>query len=397
MADAAAAPAAPPQRRGRAARLAQPAHAGQLRGRRVRHAAPRPVRRPGRPGSPTTSPGRCPACRPATTSSAARSTSCGGRGARSSCGSEPITADLRAAGVTTMLVSDHPHLFETGGENYHTEFAGWDYVRGHEGDPWRTTRDTSWVGTPAPPARDGGWFCASRGATAWRSTGPTTAPAPSSGPRRTTPAPGPWPPPPSGSAGPRPSTTAGCCSSTSSTPTSPSTRRAPVARPLRGRAWDDDLVIWPPYEVGGVSRAWMSERQARHIRANYGAKLSMIDRWFGEMVAALDERRAVGRHRGRRLHRPRPLPRRRRGGRRHLGQARGAAVRAARAHPAARPLARRPRRAGRATRSPPASTSSPRWPTCSAWRPATAPTAARCVPLLAGTTPSVRDWALGGV
>ena len=36
---------------------------------------------------------------------------------------EPITAQLRRAGVTTMLVSDHPHLFETGGENYHTDFT----------------------------------------------------------------------------------------------------------------------------------------------------------------------------------------------------------------------------------------------------------------------------------
>jgi hypothetical protein len=30
---------------------------------------------------------------------------------------DPITVDLATAGVTTMLVSDHPHLFESGGEN----------------------------------------------------------------------------------------------------------------------------------------------------------------------------------------------------------------------------------------------------------------------------------------
>ncbi|MDT9071527.1 sulfatase, partial [Escherichia coli] len=29
-----------------------------------------------------------------------------------------ITHALREAGVTTMLCTDHPHLFETGGENY---------------------------------------------------------------------------------------------------------------------------------------------------------------------------------------------------------------------------------------------------------------------------------------
>ena len=54
-----------------------------------------------------------------------------------------LTSYLRGAGVTTMLISDHPHLFETGGENYHTEFTAWEYQRGHESDPWRTRPDPS--------------------------------------------------------------------------------------------------------------------------------------------------------------------------------------------------------------------------------------------------------------
>src|SRR5262249_8436114 len=61
---------------------------------------------------------------------------------------EPLTVPLRAAGVTTVLVTDHPQLFETGGENYHTEFSAWDYLRGHEGDPWKTRPDPSWIGAP---------------------------------------------------------------------------------------------------------------------------------------------------------------------------------------------------------------------------------------------------------
>ncbi|MCI0410864.1 MAG: hypothetical protein L0191_20270, partial [Acidobacteria bacterium] len=48
-----------------------------------------------------------------------------------------LTDALRREGVATKLVSDHPHLFETGGENYHVGFFAWEYVRGHEGDPWR--------------------------------------------------------------------------------------------------------------------------------------------------------------------------------------------------------------------------------------------------------------------
>ena len=62
---------------------------------------------------------------------------------------DSITVELRRAGVTTMLVSDHPHLFEVGGENYHCDFTAWDYQRGHESDPWRTRADPSWLGAPA--------------------------------------------------------------------------------------------------------------------------------------------------------------------------------------------------------------------------------------------------------
>ena len=39
---------------------------------------------------------------------------------------DAITRQLHHAGVTTQLISDHPHLFETGGENYHVDFSAWD-------------------------------------------------------------------------------------------------------------------------------------------------------------------------------------------------------------------------------------------------------------------------------
>ena len=71
---------------------------------------------------------------------------------------DAITTLLRQqAGVSTMLASDHPHLFETGGENYHVDFGAWDYLRGHEDDPWRTRPDPSWIGAPALPARRPAW------------------------------------------------------------------------------------------------------------------------------------------------------------------------------------------------------------------------------------------------
>jgi arylsulfatase A-like enzyme len=42
--------------------------------------------------------------------------------------------------------------------------------------------------------------------------------------------------------------------------------------------------------VGAVAAGRLSEREGRHIRANYGSKLSMIDHWVGSVFDALTER-----------------------------------------------------------------------------------------------------------
>jgi arylsulfatase A-like enzyme len=53
--------------------------------------------------------------------------------------------------------------------------------------------------------------------------------------------------------------------------------------------WTDPLLIWPPY-ARTPEEAGLTEREARHLRANYGAKLSMIDAWLGRLIGAVDER-----------------------------------------------------------------------------------------------------------
>ena len=68
---------------------------------------------------------------------------------------DSVVHHLRRTGVTSMLLTDHPHLFEVGGENFHTDFDAWDYQRGHESDPWRTRADPSWIGAPVLPAAVG--------------------------------------------------------------------------------------------------------------------------------------------------------------------------------------------------------------------------------------------------
>ena len=204
---------------------------------------------------------------------------------------EPITAALRRAGVTTMLVTDHPHLFETGGENYHTDFGGWDYVRGHEGDPWKTWLDPSWVGVPAPPAADGGWFLRRRFGEAAptldraydRSRTFFRQEADYPGPR-TMAAATEW--------------VAGAAEHHRDggwmlfvdefDPHEPFDTPEPWQGMYEAEPWEGERLIWPPYVVGGRSGGVLSEAEARHLRANYGAKLTMIDHWFGRLLDEMD-------------------------------------------------------------------------------------------------------------
>ena len=187
---------------------------------------------------------------------------------------EPITVPLRKQGVTTMLVSDHPHLFETGGENYHTDFRAWEYVRGHEGDAWKSRADPSWMGTPALPAA----------AAAHRHYDDSRT----------------WFREELDFPGPRTMNTAAQWLQDNAKqqerfflfvdefdPHEPFDTPAPWANRYDPE-WKDPQIIWPPYSVKTLERGVLTAKQAHHIRANYGSKLSMIDHWFGKLLDVID-------------------------------------------------------------------------------------------------------------
>jgi arylsulfatase A-like enzyme len=189
---------------------------------------------------------------------------------------DPVTWSLRRAGVVTQLITDHPHLFESGGENYHTDFAAWHYTRGHEGDPWKLRADPSWMGAPALPiaaAPQSGSYDRSR--TYFRSEeefpGPSTMAAAAKwirenahhhdrffllvdefDPHEPFDTPDPW-------------------------------------ASMYDAEWNGPRIVWPPYTVPGTS-ASPDERTGRHLRANYASKVSMIDHWLGRVLDAMDER-----------------------------------------------------------------------------------------------------------
>ena len=192
---------------------------------------------------------------------------------------EPITASLRREGVITQLITDHPHLFETGGENYHTDFTAWNYERGHESDPWKSRPDPSWLGTPTY-GRGHTHYDNSRG----YFRGEEDFPGP-----RTMQATARW-----------------------------LAEDAPVHRAKGERfflfvdefdphepfdtpeewatryddSWEGPHLTWPPYAIDAFKQGILTERDARQIRAQYGGKLSMIDHWLGRVLDALDETNA---------------------------------------------------------------------------------------------------------
>ena len=190
---------------------------------------------------------------------------------------EAITYPLRAAGVTTMLVSDHPHLFETGGENYHTDFHAWDYVRGHEGDPWRTVPDASAIGAPEIPAARAAPglprpYDVSR--TYFREEGDFPGP-------RTMSAAADWL-----------ERNAGqhecfLLFVDEFDPHEPFDTPEPWASRY-DPDWTDPKLIWPPYAVGAIKRGELTERAGRQVRASYGGGLSMIDHWLGKLLAIVE-------------------------------------------------------------------------------------------------------------
>lgn len=190
---------------------------------------------------------------------------------------DAITHPLRKAGVVTQLISDHPHLFETGGENYHVDFTGWDYQRGHEGDAWKTRPDPSWAGAPRffrphmPYDNSRGWF-----------KGEEDFP------------------------GPRTMASAARWLKDNAghhkrfmlfvdefDPHEPFDTPEPYAS-MYDKDWEGAHLIWPPYMQGAVAKGTLTERQARQVRAQYGGKLTMIDAWLGRVLDEIDAQNLWG-------------------------------------------------------------------------------------------------------
>jgi arylsulfatase A-like enzyme len=184
---------------------------------------------------------------------------------------DAITVAMREAGITSMLVSDHPHLFEVGGENYHTDFTAWEYERGHESDPWKTRPDPSWMGAPLM-GRGSIAYDNSRGYFKDETDFP----------------------------GPKTMATAARWIDDNAAhhdrfflfvdefdPHEPFDTPEPYAS-MYDDTWEGAHLIWPPYHAAAQAKGVLTARQAHQVRSCYGGKLTMIDHWFGKLLDSIE-------------------------------------------------------------------------------------------------------------
>ena len=163
---------------------------------------------------------------------------------------------------------------------------------GHEGDHWKTYLDPSWIGAPEMAVRPADWFYAkafgtqigainrgvrslahllSRGGGLSRSAHDARGSA-------------------NGSLKRTPQHDRFMLFVDEFDPHEPFETPPPWRGRYDDQPWDGEAIIWPPYTAAGVSSGNLTEAEGRHIRDNYGSKLSMIDHWFGRLLDAVETR-----------------------------------------------------------------------------------------------------------
>lgn len=189
----------------------------------------------------------------------------------------------RRAGITTQLITDHYHYFQHGSKGYFEDYQGYEFIRGHEYDPWKTSPrrpdevllrqvradepDTLWFKSQAQYARNAAclreekdffapkvfsstarWLEENRNWDQWFLVvdsfdvhEPFHVPEPYA---------------------------------------SMFTDENPA---------DPELLNWPYYGRIDSGLSALTDRQLAFVRAQYAGKLAMVDRWFGEVLDKLDE------------------------------------------------------------------------------------------------------------
>jgi arylsulfatase A-like enzyme len=190
----------------------------------------------------------------------------------------------RGNGVYPYLVTDHFHYFEGGGEGYWTDYSGFEFVRGHERDAWRPTprnpdeRLLAQSGITPDEAdtvdRTNAQYA--RNVDGFDPTDETDFFAP-----RVFSAAADWI---------HESTEwdRWFCYVDSFDVHEPFHNPEPYASMYTDEdPRDPDLRVWPAY--ASVADQGMDERELDFVRSQFAGKVTMVDRWFGRLLDALED------------------------------------------------------------------------------------------------------------
>jgi len=212
---------------------------------------------------------------------------------------EPFDATAPAlageGGATTKLITDHYHYFEHGSHGYYEDFHGFDFVRGHEADKWKTaprypderiirqikrravgSGDNTDTVDPGPDSSGGHY---ARNTAAFDELDERDFFAPSVFSRTAE-----W-------IGANREWDQWFCYVDSFDIHEPFHCPEPYASMYTDEdPTDPGMVHWPEYEP--VEEQGLTDRQLAFVQSQFAGKATMVDRWFGRVLDRLDRENA---------------------------------------------------------------------------------------------------------
>ncbi len=197
----------------------------------------------------------------------------------------PLARAARRAGTVTQLVTDHYHYFQHGSHGYYEDYNGFEFIRGHESDTWRTTPkkpdehflrqlrtaypdDVASYMNRADYARN----VASFNIHDERDFFPARVFSTAAEWLRANQEHDKW-----------------FLAVDSFDVHEPFHCPEPYASMYTDEdPRDPDLVVWPVYGRVDEGRSALTQRQLAFVRAQFAGKITMVDRWLGEVLDTLD-------------------------------------------------------------------------------------------------------------
>ncbi|MFB6129801.1 MAG: sulfatase-like hydrolase/transferase [Salinigranum sp.] len=198
----------------------------------------------------------------------------------------PLPDLARGAGALTKLITDHFHYFENGSDGYYKVFNGFEFVRGQEWDAWRTAPRippepvlSQVLGPSGDDPDDLGYTSRAQYA---RNVASFEEEADFFAPRVFSRA-AEW-------LGENDDWDQWFCYVDSFDVHEPFHVPEPYASMYTDEdPTDPELTTWPFYGRTDEGQSELSQRQIDFVRSQFAGKVTMVDRWFGRLLDALDE------------------------------------------------------------------------------------------------------------